>query len=87
MAASLPIGHLITLISKSEVRYVGTLYSLDSEKVTVTLAKGRLNLSRITYWACSSIHNFFVYNGIHDFLRLINEHLINVCADSLILSL
>lgn len=40
MAASLPLGHPISLITKSDVRYVGTLYSLDSDKITVTLAKG-----------------------------------------------
>jgi hypothetical protein len=40
MAGNLPIGQKISLISKSEVRYVGTLYSLDTTQITLTLAKG-----------------------------------------------
>lgn len=34
------IGSKISLISKSEIRYEGILYSLDLEEATISLQKG-----------------------------------------------
>lgn len=36
------IGSKISLISKSEIRYEGILYSLDLEEATISLQKGQL---------------------------------------------
>ena len=35
------IGTKISLISKSEIRYEGILYSIDTKEAVVTLADGR----------------------------------------------
>lgn len=34
------LGSTITLLSQAEVRYVGTLYTIDSEKSQVVLTNG-----------------------------------------------
>ena len=34
------IGNKISLISKSEIRYEGILYAIDTKEATVTLASG-----------------------------------------------
>jgi protein LSM14 len=39
--ASQFIGSKISLISKSEIRYEGILYSLDVVEATISLAKGK----------------------------------------------
>ena len=36
------IGTKISLISKSEIKYEGILYSIDTKEATVTLANGSL---------------------------------------------
>lgn len=42
MSAGTPyIGSKISLISKAEIRYEGTLYAVDTKESTVTLQKGR----------------------------------------------
>ena len=41
MSAGIPnLGSKISLISKSEIRYVGILYTSDTNESTVTLTKG-----------------------------------------------
>ena len=39
MAASF-LGSRITLVSQADIRYVGTLHEIDSDKSTVTLKDG-----------------------------------------------
>ncbi|EDO49317.1 predicted protein, partial [Nematostella vectensis] len=42
MTSSIPyIGSIINLVSKAEIRYVGTLYAIDTKESTVTLANVR----------------------------------------------
>lgn len=40
------IGALISLISKAEVRYEGTLYNIDPVKATVALQNGKCGEGR-----------------------------------------
>jgi protein LSM14 len=42
MSANAFVGSRISLISKSDVRYVGILHSISTEEATVSLEQGRL---------------------------------------------
>ena len=43
------IGCRITLISKSDIRYEGTLHDIDAAKATVALRNGEI--SRVLHWS------------------------------------
>uniref|UniRef100_UPI00358F355D protein LSM14 homolog B-like isoform X2 n=1 Tax=Myxine glutinosa TaxID=7769 RepID=UPI00358F355D len=43
MSGGMPyLGHVITLISKAEIRYEGLLYTIDADNATIVLAKVRM---------------------------------------------
>ena len=59
MAGTEPyIGSTISLISKAEIRYEGTLYGIDPTESTVTLSKGEC-----CAWEWKAIHGL---NGCLD---------------------
>ena len=50
MSAGTPyIGSKISLISKAEIRYEGTLYAVDTKESTVTLQKGKGYAKHLLY--------------------------------------
>ena len=52
-AASIPYaGSKISLISKSDIRYVGTLHSINQQDSTVSLEQGNI----------LNINNIYIYN-------------------------
>lgn len=72
--ASMPeLGSKISLISKSDIRYEGQLYTVDPNECTIALANGKSNSSLI--FLLSNIENynkttFFVSASWNVFFRL-----------------
>ena len=55
-SAGMPyIGSLISLISKTGVRYEGTLYTIDMVESTIALQNGRATPLRKRSFVCSDV--------------------------------
>jgi len=64
-SASIPYaGSKISLISKSDIRYVGTLHSINQQDSTVSLEQG--NLNRMSTFV-------LVFELMHIIVKIIND--------------
>lgn len=60
--ASMPeLGSKISLISKSDIRYEGQLYTVDPNECTIALANGKSNFFPLYHRKLQQNNSFFVY--------------------------
>lgn len=69
--ASMPeLGSKISLISKSDIRYEGQLYTVDPNECTIALANGKFfshifnideHLQQNNFLSTASLHRFFAW--------------------------